>query len=266
MDVDVNGTRLYVEQEGRGPDLVFVHGMCGDARVWADQVARLGDRYRCTSYDRRGHSRSARNDAAHSIERDADDLAGLIQRLGLSSPVAVGSSGGARVTVALMHRHPELLRGAVLSEPPLAVLAPELFAELLADVAPKVRQAAEEGGPRDAVDAFFETVCPGLWATIDEPRKDRYRDNADMLFAELGVPPYAITLDDLTEVEVPALVIGGAHSHPALLTGARTLADRLPCGQYLELDCGHVTYAERPVGFAAGVVGFVAELVGSPPR
>lgn len=262
MDVEVNGTTLHVEQEGSGPDLVFVHGMCGDARVWEDQVSRLGDRFRCTSYDRRGHTRSAPDHGAHSVERHADDLAALIERLRLGPCVAVGSSGGARVVVALMHRHPESLRGAVVSEPPMAVLAPELFSEMFAAVAPKVKRAADEGGPRAAVDAFFEVMCPGLWATIDDPVKDRYRDNAEMLFADLNMPPYPITLSDLTSVDVPALVIGGSRSHPAPLAGARTLADHLPRARFLELDCGHVTYAEQPEAFAAGVAGFMAELDG----
>jgi pimeloyl-ACP methyl ester carboxylesterase len=260
MNVDVNGTTLHVEQEGTGPDLVFVHGMCGDGRVWADQVSRLCDRFRCTTYDRRGHSRSARSGAAHTVELHADDLAGLIEQLGLSSCVAVGSSGGARVVVALIHRHPDIVRGVVVSEPPLSVLVPELFSEMLAAVVPRVKAAADAGGPRAAVDAFFEAVCPGLWAMIDEPVKDRYRDNADMLFADLGMPPYPITLDALTQIDVPALVIGGTHSQPALLAGARALADHLPHAGYRELDCGHVTYAEQPEAFASAVVAFLAEL------
>ena len=54
----------------------------------------------------------------------------------------------------------------------------------LGDVAPAVRQAADTDGPAAAVDAFFTALCPGLWADIDEPVKDRYRNNAAMLFAE----------------------------------------------------------------------------------
>jgi pimeloyl-ACP methyl ester carboxylesterase len=66
VDVAANGTTLYAEQAGEGPTLVFVHGMCGDARVWADQVRRLGDRFQCVTYDRRGHTRSPRTDTAIS--------------------------------------------------------------------------------------------------------------------------------------------------------------------------------------------------------
>ncbi|HET9649685.1 MAG TPA: alpha/beta fold hydrolase, partial [Microlunatus sp.] len=60
MQISVNGTTLYYQQAGAGPAMVFVHGMCGFANVWDDQVARLAARFQCTTYDRRGHSRSPR--------------------------------------------------------------------------------------------------------------------------------------------------------------------------------------------------------------
>ena len=71
MDVQANHTTLYAEQTGDGPSLVFVHGMCGDGRVWAGQVDRLGDQFRCTTYDRRGHTRSPRTDAVQTVELHA---------------------------------------------------------------------------------------------------------------------------------------------------------------------------------------------------
>jgi pimeloyl-ACP methyl ester carboxylesterase len=259
MDVKANGTTLYVERAGKGPSLVFVHGMCGDARVWTDQVARLSDRYQCTTYDRRGHTRSPRTDAVESVGLHTDDLAALIEELDLSGCVVVGSSGGARIVVDLLRRHPGTVRGAVVSEPPIGALAPEAFGAMIGEVAPAVKRAAEAEGPRAAVDAFFTAICPGLWAVIDEGGKDRYRDNAEMLFADLGMPPLQITEPDIAAIAVPVLVVGGTRSHPALLAAARTLAGWLPDARFLSLDCGHVTYAEQPAEFARGVAAFAGE-------
>lgn len=260
MQTAANGTVLYTEQAGDGPSLVFVHGMCGDAQVWADQVERLDDRFRCTTYDRRGHTRSPRTDVAESVELHADDLAALITQLGLAPTIVVGSSGGARITLDLIRRYPELVRGAVLSEPPVGALAPDAFAAMIGEVAPAVRDAAETHGPPAAVDAFFTAICPGLWARIDEPIKDRYRDNAPMLFADLGMPAYAITPHDIADINVPALVIAGTTSHPALREAAHTLARWLRDARFLELDSGHVTYAEQPEAFARAVAAFATEI------
>lgn len=263
MDVKANNTTLYAEQTGEGPSVVFVHGMCGDARVWADQVGRLGDGFRCTTYDRRGHTRSPQTDAVETVELHSDDLAALVVALDLAPTTVVGSSGGARISLDLVRRYPHLVAAVVLSEPPVGALAPDAFPAMIAEVAPKVTLAAETYGPRAAVDAFFEGICPGLWAGIDESAKDRYRANSPMLFADLGMPPYEITSDDVAAIRVPALVVAGAHSHPALRSAAHTLADWLPDARLVELDCGHVTYAERPDEFAQAVVSFVAEVAPS---
>lgn len=263
MEVQMNGTTLYAEQQGVGRSLVFVHGMCGDASVWADQVARLSDRFRCTTYDRRGHTRSPRTEATEateSVELHADDLASLITALDLAPTIVVGSSSGARVTLDLIRRYPRLVHGAVLSEPPVGALAPDLFGAMIDDVAPAVQRASNADGPRAAVDAFFDAVCPGLWSGIDESQKNRYRDNAPMLFADLGMPLYRITRDDIARIDVPTLVVAGTASHPALRTAAHTLSTWLPDARHLELDCGHVTYAEQPQEFASAVAAFGAEL------
>lgn len=63
---EVNGTRLYWEEAGEGPNLLFVHGMAGFAGVWSDQMTRLGDAFHTVAYDRRGHTRSPRGDLTKS--------------------------------------------------------------------------------------------------------------------------------------------------------------------------------------------------------
>src|SRR5687768_4130322 len=121
--VRVNGSDLYYQERGSGPAILFVHGMCGFAEVWDGQVDRLAPDFRCVAYDRRGHSRSPLGDVGQrTVELHADDAAGLIRALGLAPCLLVGSSGGARVALDVVRRFPELLSGAVLSEPPVFAL------------------------------------------------------------------------------------------------------------------------------------------------
>ena len=259
--IDINDITIHYEIAGQGPAVLFVHGMCGDAEVWADQAARLSDRYTCVRYDRRGHTRSTRGDAPTSYALNTDDAAALIEALGLAPCLLVGSSGGAAISVDVLRRHGRLLRGAVLSEPPLFSMAPAAGRALLDDVLPLVERAIETGGPRAGVDAFFAKVCPGLWSTIDEARKDRYRANGDVGFAEVQAAPLAITADDLATVTTPVLVISGDESHPSFGAVAHELATALPDAALVELKgSGHVTYAEQPEQFANAVSVFAAEL------
>lgn len=258
--IGIRDTTSYYESTGDGTPLLFIHGMCGDADVWRGQVRRLADRFRCITYDRRGHTRSAMGDEAESVPTHAKDAAALITALGVR-PIVVGSSGGARIAVELSRRHPDLLVGAVFSEPPIFSLDQSAGAALVAELGAVVGPIAASEGPRAAVDAFFALLCPGLWSALDEAAKDRYRANAHMMLAELGGPRYNLSVDDLTAVAVPALVIAGTTSHPGLRSIARVLARGLPDARFVELsDSGHVTYAERPDEFARAVAAFATEL------
>jgi len=258
--IPVRDTTIYYEQSGHGPTLLFIHGMCGNASVWAGQVDRLADRFSCVTYDRRGHTRSGLGTEAESVATHAADAAALIEALELARPVLVGSSGGARIAVELARTRPELLAGAVFSEPPIFSLEAAAGQAFMTEVAAVVRPAAETGGPAAAVDAFFRLVCPGLWSRLDEAGKDRYRANAPMMLAEFASPPYQLGLRDVTGIAMPCLVVAGTESHPALRAIAATLARALPDARFVELaGAGHVTYAERPDDFARAVAAFATE-------
>jgi 3-oxoadipate enol-lactonase len=264
--IPVEDTTLYYERAGSGPELLFIHGMCGDAGVWEGQVRRLADRFTCITYDRRGHTRSAAGTKPESVGTHAADAAALIEALHLTRPVIVGSSGGARIAVELARTRADLIAGAVLSEPPLFSLEPSAGQALVAEMGATVAPAAQAGGPRAAVDAFFRLVCPGLWSGLDEAHRDRYRANGHMMLAEFSAPSYVLDRDDVVRINVPALVITGSSSPPALRAIAATLARTLPAARLLRLDaCGHVTYFERPDEFAAAVRAFAAETAVQPP-
>ena len=262
--IEIRDTTLYYESTGDGTPLLFIHGMCGDADVWYGQVRRLADRFRCITYDRRGHTRSAMGEQAESVPTHAQDAAALIAALGVR-PVVVSSSGGARIAVELSRHHPDLLAGAVFSEPPIFGLDQSAGDALAAELGAVVGPVAAGEGPRAAVDAFFALVCPGLWSALDEAAKDRYRANAHMMLAELRGPRYHLSVDALSAVAVPALVIAGTTSHPALRSIAHVLARGLPNARFVELHgSGHVTYAERPDEFARAVAAFAIEVRPAP--
>lgn len=259
--VDISDISLYYERVGEGPTILFVHGIFGNADAWAGQAARLSDRYTCVRYDRRGYTRSTRGTATVTDAVHADDAAALIEALGLAPCLVVGSSSGAAITVDVALRHARLLRGVVLSEPPLFSVYPDAGHELMSEIAPRIDEAMATGGPPAGVDAFMSTVCPGLWSTVDDDRKAGYRANADIGFTDLESPSLETTPADLAGVALPALVLCGSESHPSFRSIARDLAAALPDARLVELDgSGHVTYAERPDEFEQAVRAFAAEL------
>ena len=202
--INVNGTTLYYDEAGEGQPILFIHGMCGSAANWADQMRRLSPSFRCVAYDRRGHSRSPLGQfEQRRVELHADDAAELIAALDLAPCILVGSSSGARIALDVVRRYPERVKGAVLSEPPLLSLDPSISEPFIARIKAIVEPAMAHGGPIAAVDAFFALVCPGYWPSLPEERRDAFRANASEMFGDLSMPPYEITRADLAAIARP---------------------------------------------------------------
>ncbi len=252
--VPVRDATLHVERTGAGPALVFVHGMMGDARGWQGQVDRLADDFTCIAYDRRGHSRSTAGTRDQSPMTHADDLAALVEGLGVGGCLLVGSSGGAAVGVEVLRRHPGLVAGAVLSEPPLLGLDPEAGGRVVADIRAAAGPALERGDLGAAADAFMGVMCPRMWERLPEERRAHFRANAGLLLPTLQAPSNPLGEADLARVTTPVWVVTGALSHPGARRISRRLAEALARAELVELPAsGHVTYAEQPDAFAAVV-------------
>jgi pimeloyl-ACP methyl ester carboxylesterase len=118
-DVTVNGTRLYYQQAGSGPDVVFVHAVTSNQAVWifsglADAVANAG--YRVTTYDLRGHGASDRPPKGYASADMAGDLDGLLRSLQLTPALVVGHSFGGVVGLHSAILYPEMIAGVILSD------------------------------------------------------------------------------------------------------------------------------------------------------
>jgi 3-oxoadipate enol-lactonase len=117
-DVEVNGTRLFYQQSGSGPDVVLVHAVTGNQAVWvfSGMVDALAADFRVTTYDMRGHGFSGRPPAGYTSADMAADFRGLHAALGLGPAVVVGHSFGGVVGIQAAVAAPECVAGVILSD------------------------------------------------------------------------------------------------------------------------------------------------------
>src|SRR5918994_6542557 len=114
--LEVNGAKLYHEVQGSGPSVLFISGATGDAGHFERVAELLADEFTVVTYDRRANSRSPRPVGweSTSTEEQSDDAAALIEASGLAPAAIFGTSGAAIISLDLVIRHPDLLRGAIL--------------------------------------------------------------------------------------------------------------------------------------------------------
>jgi N-formylmaleamate deformylase len=125
VEVRANGLRHHVLQYGDpgAPDLLVLPGITSPAATadfFAVLLAELG--YRVTVPDARGRGDSDRAAAGQYRLTDyAADVAGLVEELGLESPVLLGHSMGARIAAAYAVRHaPDGHGRVILVDPPVS--------------------------------------------------------------------------------------------------------------------------------------------------
>lgn len=116
-EVQVNDIKLYYEITGEGTPVVFVHEFAGDFSSWELQVRFFSRRYRVVAYNARGYPPSSVLEDPSSYSQDfaVNDLAGIIDTLGLAPCHVIGLSMGAYAALHLGLRHPKLVRSIVVA-------------------------------------------------------------------------------------------------------------------------------------------------------
>src|SRR5690606_19685630 len=104
----VNGVVLHYAERGRAdaPVLVFSNSLGTDFRIWEKVPAGLENDYRVILYDKRGHGLSDAPAQPYRLEDHVDDLAGLLQHLGVANAVIIGVSVGGMIAQFLAASHP----------------------------------------------------------------------------------------------------------------------------------------------------------------
>jgi pimeloyl-ACP methyl ester carboxylesterase len=111
----VNGLDLHYEEHGSGgTPLVLLHGGIAGGEIFDAIAPRLAERRRVVVPDLQGHGRTAHIDRPLRAETLADDIAALIERLGIGEADVMGYSLGGEVTWRLAIQHPERVRRIVV--------------------------------------------------------------------------------------------------------------------------------------------------------
>jgi len=104
---EVNGINLYYETHGSGRPLILLHGGLGSGEMFGPLIPEFADHHQVILVDLQGHGRTADVDRPLDVAIMADDIAALIDHLGLDRPDVVGYSLGGGVAMQVAFRHPE---------------------------------------------------------------------------------------------------------------------------------------------------------------
>jgi pimeloyl-ACP methyl ester carboxylesterase len=266
----VNGATLVYESLGRAqPTVVFVHGGFADHRIWEVQRATVASKHRFVAVTLRYFGTAPWPDQGEqfSQETHVQDLVAFIRQLQSGPVVLVGRSYGAYTALVAAMRHPELVRGLVLNEPPIWSLltTPSERAALADDLkgmAP-LRAAAQAGRIDDATRQFADWVNaePGGFDALPAATQRMHLDNARTVPLQLATAPRNIPVgcEQLGQLTMPVVVTKGALSRKSLRLVADAASRCIPRSRLVDIPgARHDAPRQQPQAFNAVLGEFLA--------
>lgn len=254
--------RIGFDDQGSGRPVVLLHAFPLDARMWQAQRAGLADVARVITPDQRGFGRSTGgiNDEP-SLDRAADDVARLLDHLGLGAAVLGGLSMGGYLSMAFLRRHPERVSGLLLCD---TKASPD------PDAAKANRLRIGDRVLAEGSAVLLEEVYPALVGETTKSSRPDVVAAVRALVAE--VPPDAAawaqqamaarpdSVDTLHAVTVPTLVVRGDEDVLCSAADAELMADAARGPVVTLTGAGHLTALEVPAELTAVVRGWLAGL------
>ena len=154
---EVNGINLYYESYGTGRPLILLHGGLASGEMFGPTLTALSESHQVITPDLQGHGRTADIDRPIDIRLMADDIAALIDHLGLESPDLVGYSLGGGVAFFSAVKYPQKVGKLVMASAHIRrdAIPPEMLAQQA-----QVSSAAVEAMKDTPMYELYERVAP----------------------------------------------------------------------------------------------------------
>jgi len=224
------------------PTIVLLHAVgCTGVLTWFPVIAALAGPYRLVAFDQRCHGRGIVCDG-FSLRDCADDVAAVIDELGLTRPIVAGYSMGGVIAQRVWRQHPDRVGGLVLAATTAHFRVTgaetafhqgmELGNEVLRGLS---RSRIAQGAARRTAEAL--AVGPtdtGPWALA------QWRSTSPWAVAQaVGALGRHHSRPWLGRVDVPTAVVVTAHDHLIPPERQRALAALIPGATMHEAACGH---------------------------
>jgi 3-oxoadipate enol-lactonase len=252
---------LSVVDQGRGRPVLLVHGFPLDHTMWQGQIDDLSRDYHVLAPDLLGFGRSPPTAGVVSMSQLADDLAALLDALGIRERIVFcGLSMGGYIAWPFWQRHRSRLDALILCDTRAVSDSPEVA---------RGRLATAERVLAEGVDLLADTMLGRLFAPvtfaerpgiIDATRQVMLRTPPVEAAAALrGMAERPDFTGSLGDIDVPTLVVCGEHDAIATVAEMRLIAARIGGARFVEIpEAGHMAPLENPAPVNAALRSFLA--------
>lgn len=230
--IEVDDIKIYYEIHGKGEPLVFIPGAGSTMDGFFRHIPVFAKKNMVIAYDPRGAGRTEAPDVPYSTETLADDLAGLLNAIGIESVHIMGASMGGMIGQQFALRYPQRVRSLILActkfggphEIPVDAEILEYW-EHAEQLSPeeRIRQSIGFTMSQEFIENNPDLIKQIIAKALESPRPVAPRSER-MVEAILGHNTY----DRLPEIKAPTLVLHGDADRMSPVGNAGILASRIP--------------------------------------
>ncbi len=267
-----SGGTLTLAGAGRGPAILFLHGVGGAAWSWRAQIGALGDDFRCFVWEARGHGAAppVADAGLADYYTDAKEALAAVRACDPGEITLVGHSMGGLLAIALGADQPDGINALVLVDPvypeSTGASAHDLgpFKPLvLQALKPLVSSFVRDGLVARAIARWIFTHSFTDRARMEAAWRDQRRqvpvEYPKMFFEAFGQPEGFPVRAFAREIDVPVLAFNPRSTELVRALearlGPRFWCERVAGGHYLQLD--------RPVEVNGRLRRFLSEQIGT---
>lgn len=256
--------RIDYAEDGDGPTVLLVPGSCSTGAAWRPVISQWENRFRCVTTSLLGYGGTAerRSSLDSSIEHEAETLEVVIRRAG--NPLhLVGHSFGGLCALAVALRQKVPLLSLTILEAPVMELLPRMGEHEQYRAFQDMTDAyfdAYRFGQRDAIERMIDFYGGAGTFSAWPPRVRSYAEEttAVNILDWASAYGFPLTPDALSSVELPALVLWGGRSHPAMQRANALLAQCLPkASSGAVAGAAHFMISTHPEETAEAIAGHV---------
>ena len=243
------------------PAIVLSPSLGTTTVMWDPLLPALAHRFRIIRYDPRGHGASPVPRGPYTIDDLADDLAALLDRLGIAKAHIAGVSLGGMTAMAFAAAHPQRVGRLVLACTSAQLGPPQGWAERAATVRARGTVAVAEAVVARWVTPAYAAANPDVMHRL----RQLVVDTPDEGYAACCDAIERMDLRDrLPAVSAPTLVIAGAQDPATPCEHAERIVAGIPDARLALLDpAAHLAIVEQPRAFTELVLEHVTD--GSSP-
>lgn len=241
--------KLYYEDEGQGPAIIFINDMMEDHLFWETTRKALVKHFRVIVFDQRGMGQSSVPKSSFTIENMAEDVLAIADELKLEKFDVVGDSMGGAVAQIVASQFPDRVNKLVLSNS---------YTHLSQVIKWTLEMAQELFEQNESHAYLYKLMMPWYFSARYLEREDdphnllksiekrkhplTYKGFKSLVEAAFGFD----TLKLLKNIQCPTLVIIAEDDIFSLFKDSRQMIKGIPIHQVELISGGHNSKLEHP--------------------